>query len=63
MELPLFPLLTLGSDRIDASGVYLLDQPESILVYVNRNVGREFCVDVLNAQGFAFLNEQVGYYY
>jgi len=57
VQLPLFPLLTLGSDRIEAAGVYLLDQPELILVYVGRNVGRDFCREVLGVEGFAFLIE------
>jgi len=56
-EIPDFPLLHLCSDRIDANGVYLLDKPELILVYVCRNVSSQFCQDVFGVQSVSGLNE------
>ncbi|ODM90506.1 Protein transport protein Sec24A [Orchesella cincta] len=54
---PQFPVLHLCSDRIEATGVYLLDQPDLILIYVCRNVSTQFCEDVLGVQGFVALHE------
>lgn len=56
---PQFPVLHLCSDRIEAMGVYLLDQPDLILIYVGRNVSVQFCEDVLGVQSFLALHEMV----
>lgn len=56
---PQFPVIHLCSDRIEATGVYLLDQPDFILIYVCRNVSVQFCEDVLGVQGFLALQEMV----
>jgi hypothetical protein len=57
--IPAFGLLNLCSDRIDAVGVYLLDTPDLILVYVCRSVSQQFTSDVLNCQSFNQLCEMV----
>ncbi len=58
-EIPEFPLLQLCSDRIDANGVYLMDLPDLILVYVCRSVSAQFCEDVLGVNSFAGVTEMV----
>jgi hypothetical protein len=57
--IPAFGLLNLCSDRIDAVGVYLLDTPDLILVYVCRSVSQQFTSDVLNCTSFNQLSEMV----
>jgi hypothetical protein len=57
--IPAFGLLNLCSDRIDAVGVYLLDTPDLILVYVCRSVSQQFTSDVLNCTSFNQLCEMV----
>jgi len=58
-ETPDFPRLQLCSDRIDAYGVYLMDKPDLILVYVCRSVAAHFCQNVLGVNGYASLMEMV----
>jgi len=58
LNVPQFNLLTLGSDRIDAGGVYLLDTPELILIYACRSAPAVFLSDVFGAaNGFGSLGE------
>lgn len=59
-ETPNFPHLQLCSDRIDSYGVYLMDKPDLILVYVCRSVSAHFCQAVLGVNGYAALMGMVG---
>jgi protein transport protein SEC24 len=56
-EVPDFPLIHLCSSRIEAQGVYVMDKPELIIVYVCRSISKEFCQQVLNVDNYANFNE------
>jgi len=58
-EIPEFGVMHLCSDRIDAFGVYLLDSPDLIIIYVCRSVSAKFCQEVLGVSSYGLLNELV----
>ena len=60
-EVPDFPLIHLCSSRIEAQGVYVMDKPDLIIMYVCRSVSREFCQQILGFDDYASIKEMVRY--
>lgn len=56
---PMPPILQLSAEHVDSRGVYLLDEDESIIIFICHNVTPVICQNLFGCPQFSSISENM----